>query len=146
MELITERCADKIAGTLSCYDRMIVQGTLPIFCYAEGMTKYLHARGIRIFDFKHFAKPLTDAIKANAETLAADAGLSIDYIRKKNFRKEDKIKSVLAQRGEHPGLVWVFSALELLYDLSALVRQDPQAGVPAARRWQMPALLFLLHR
>jgi hypothetical protein len=112
MGLITDRYAAKIAGVLSCYDRMIVQGTLPIFCYAEGMTKYLYARGIKIFDFTEFAKPLTEAIKANAETLAASAGLTVDYIRKKNFRKEEKIKSVLAERGEHPGLVWVFSALE----------------------------------
>lgn len=112
MELITERYLDKIAGVLSCYDRVIVQGTLPIFCYAEGMTKYLSARGIRIFDFAAFAKPLTDSIKANAELLAAAAGLTIDYIRKKNFRKEDKIKAVLSERGDHPGLVWIFSALE----------------------------------
>ncbi|HSD82442.1 MAG TPA: MarR family transcriptional regulator [Anaerolineae bacterium] len=112
MGLITERYADKIAGVLSCYDRVIVQGTLPIFCYADGMTQYLSARGIRIFDFAEFAKPLTAAIKANADALAEAAGLSIDYVRKKNFRKEDRIKSVLAERGEHPGLVWIFSALE----------------------------------
>ncbi|NUN03614.1 MAG: MarR family transcriptional regulator, partial [Bryobacteraceae bacterium] len=90
MVLITERYIEKIAGVLSCYDRVIVQGTLPIFCYAEGMTKYLTARGIRIFDFTAFARPLTEAIKANAEALAEAAGLAVDYIRKKNFRKEDK--------------------------------------------------------
>jgi hypothetical protein len=64
--LFTERHANEIAGVLSCYDRMIVQGTLPVFCYAEGMTAYLDKRGIRIFDFAQFAKPLTDAIRANA--------------------------------------------------------------------------------
>jgi DNA-binding HxlR family transcriptional regulator len=76
------------------------------------MTRYLTARGIRIFDFTQFAKPLTEAIKANAERLAAENGLVVDYIRKKNFRKEDKIKAILRERGEHPGLVWIFSALE----------------------------------
>lgn len=110
--LLTERHAGQISGVLSCFDRVIIQGTLPIFCYAEGMTKYLTARGIRIFDFTAFAKPLTETIRANAEALAAGAGLTVDYIRRKNFRKEDKIKSVLLGRGEHPGLVWVFSALE----------------------------------
>ena len=49
--LLTERHARQISGVLGCFDRVIVQGTLPIFCYAEGMTRYLHARGIRIFDF-----------------------------------------------------------------------------------------------
>lgn len=112
MALITERYAKEVAGVLSCYDRVVIQGTLPTLCYAEGMTKYLSARGFRIFDFVEFAKPLTDSIKTNAEALAAEAGLTIDYIRRKKFRKEDKIKAVLAERGDQPGLVWVFSALE----------------------------------
>ena len=55
--LLTERHAEKIAGVLSCYDRLIVQGTLPVFCYADGMTAYLSKRRIRIFDFTQFAKP-----------------------------------------------------------------------------------------
>jgi hypothetical protein len=55
---------------------------------------------------------LTDAIKANAEAVATANGLKIDYVRKKNFRKEDKVKAVLQERGTHPGLVWIFSALE----------------------------------
>ena len=78
MDLITERYADKIAGVLSCFDRVIVTGTLPTLCYADGMTKYLSARRIRIFDFAAFATPLTKSIKANAEAVAAEAGLKID--------------------------------------------------------------------
>jgi hypothetical protein len=112
MTLLTERYAKKISGVLGCFDRLIVTGTLTTLCYADGMTKYLSARGLKIFDFIAFTKPLTEAIKANAEALAAAAGLTIEYIRKKNFRKEDKVKSVLKQRGDKPGLVWVFSALE----------------------------------
>jgi hypothetical protein len=72
----------------------------------------LTARGIRIFDFAQFAKPLTDAIKSNAEALAAQHGLEIDYIRKKNFRKEERVQEILRKRGTQPGLVWIFSALE----------------------------------
>lgn len=107
-----ERYQKYIAGVISCYDRVMIQGTLPIISYSRGMTRYLSRRGIRIFDFVEFVKPLTDAIKNNAEQLAAENGLKIDYIRKKNFRKEDKIKEVLRSRGTHPGLVWIFSALE----------------------------------
>jgi hypothetical protein len=110
--LLTERHSQQIAGVLSCYDRVIVQGTLPVFCYAEGMTAYLTKRRMRIFDFVQFAQPLTEAIKSNAEQVAAANGLTIDYVRKKNFRKEDKVKAVLKERGTQPGLVWIFSALE----------------------------------
>ena len=70
LTLLTERHAQQIAGVLSCFDRVIVQGTLPVFCYADGMTAYLSKRRIRTFDFTQFAKPLTGAIKANAEELA----------------------------------------------------------------------------
>ena len=103
LALLTDPHAQQIAGVLSRYDRVIVQGTLPVFCYADGMTAYLSKRGIRIFDFTQFAKPLTDAIKSNAEELAEAHGLAIDYVGKKNFRKKDKVKAVLKERGTHPG-------------------------------------------
>ena len=142
--LLTQRHATQICGVLSCFDRVIVQGTLPVFCYADGMTAYLSKRRIRIFDFTQFVKPLTDAIKANAEALAVANQLTIDYVRKKNFRKEDKVKAVLKQRGTHPGLVWIFSALE--HHIPALARQKERTDLSPLRRWQMPPLLFLLHR
>ena len=41
LTLLTERHADQIAGVLSCYDRILVFGTLPGICFAEGMTSYL---------------------------------------------------------------------------------------------------------
>jgi hypothetical protein len=51
-QALTERYADRIGGVLSCYDRLVITGTfgtLPTVCYVEGMTRYLNARGIRIF-------------------------------------------------------------------------------------------------
>jgi hypothetical protein len=48
-DLLTERFSDQITGVLSCYDRLIVQGTVPDFCCAQTMTNYLYERRIRIF-------------------------------------------------------------------------------------------------
>lgn len=112
MTELLERFKDQISGTISCFDRIILQGRMPIFSYADGMTRYLTARGIKIFDFVKWAKPLTDGIQEHAEKVAAAAGLQVDFVRKKNFRKECRIQEVLQKRGTHPGLVWVFSALE----------------------------------
>jgi len=39
--MIPERYPDQIAGALSCYDRMILQGTLPVWCYDQEMTAFL---------------------------------------------------------------------------------------------------------
>lgn len=113
MTHFTERHADKIIGTISCYDRIVLTGTIPSICYAEGMTGYFYANGIRIFDFADWAKPLRDEIRTNAEKLAAENGLEIEFIRKQNdFRKEARLKEILKKRGDQPGLVHIFSAME----------------------------------
>ncbi len=113
MTPLNERYADQIAGVLSCYDRIVITGTLPGVCYAEGMARYLRIHDIRLFDYPRFAEPLRDEVRANAERLAQAAGLEIEYIRSVHaFRKEDRVRSILAERGEQPGLVHIFSAME----------------------------------
>ena len=47
-----QRHSRKIVGPLSCFDRVIIQGTLPDICHPEAMTRFFRARGIRVFDFK----------------------------------------------------------------------------------------------
>jgi hypothetical protein len=105
VELLTERYKDRIAGVLGCWDRVLIFGTLPKICYAEGMTSYLYERKIRIFDYPKFAEPFRNELRENAERLAADHGIQID-LRKRNVRKEDLVKEILAKRG-HPGLVCI---------------------------------------
>jgi hypothetical protein len=111
--LFTERRKEQIAGVISCYDRMLIQGTLPGLCYAQGMTRCLYAGQSRIFEYPRFAQPPRDALRENAERLAAEDGLEIEFIRRtKGFRKGDKMHEVLTQRGDHPGLVWIFSRMQ----------------------------------
>jgi len=113
MSGLTDRYVERMSGSLKCLDRVVITGTLPTACYADGMTGFLKARGIRIFDYFEFTKPLKDRIRANAEQLAGEAGLEIEFIRKhKSFRKEERIQQILAARGNRPGLVHVFSAME----------------------------------
>ena len=111
--MLTETYDEQIMGTISCFDRIIIQGTLPGWCYDKGMTSYLYSKGIRIFDFPQFAQPLKEEIRDNASKIAFDNGLEIEFIRKiKAFRKDDRIKEIIKQRGDHPGLVHIFSAME----------------------------------
>jgi hypothetical protein len=109
---LTERYDDRIAGVLSCYDRIVVTGTLPTVCYADGMTGFLYARGIRIFDYPSFAMALREQVREVAARLAATAGAEIEHISKSHIRKEAVVAKVLERRGDHPGLVHVISAME----------------------------------
>lgn len=113
MNPFIERHQDKISGVLSCFDRVVITGTLPDICHAEAMGGYLGYHKIRLFDYPRWAEPLREELRENAERLAAEAGLQIEFIRKlKAFRKEVRIQEILAKRGDQPGLVHIFSAME----------------------------------
>ena len=112
MQLLTERYSEEITGIISCFDRVVIQGTVQTFSYSEGMTGYLKSRKIRIFDYTDFVEPLRNEIRENAERIARENGLEIDFIRKNNFRKEERIRQIIEERGSHPGLVHIFSAME----------------------------------
>ncbi len=111
-QLLTEKYRERLDGVLNCFDRVVLFGSLQPFCYAKGMTNYLYQHNIRIFDYAQFAEPLREELRANAEALATEAGLTIEFIRQKNFRKEDRIARILKTRGTQPGLVHIFSAME----------------------------------
>jgi hypothetical protein len=99
IELLTEWYQSQIAGVLSCYDRIIMQGTIPKWCYAKGMTGYFYDHDIRIFDYPKWAEPLRDAIRENMERIATASEIEIEFVRsKKGFRQEKRVKQVLDKR------------------------------------------------
>lgn len=100
---LPERYGANLHGVLSCYDRIIVAGTLPGACYAGGMTSFLYARGIRIFDYPHFAERLRDRIRERAQQVCEAAGIEIEHVNKSHLRKEDLVARVLARRGARAG-------------------------------------------
>lgn len=112
MQKFYERYHAKIHGVLSVFDRVIIQGTLPVICHGRGMTSFLKTAGIRIFDYPNYAKGLRDQVRQNAEAIAAAHHLEIEYATKKDFRKEARIQQILKKRGHAPGLVHIISAME----------------------------------
>jgi hypothetical protein len=111
--LITERYRDQIIGVVSCFDRIVVTGTLPDICHPRAMTSQLSWRDLRIFDYSDFVNPIRNMLHENAKKLAASHGAELEVVRKlKDFRKEDRIKEIVCTRGIQEGLVHVFSAME----------------------------------
>jgi DNA-binding MarR family transcriptional regulator len=109
---LSERYSANLHGVLSCYDRMIITGTLPGACYAAGMTSFLYAHKIRIFDYARFAEPLRDRVRQRAEEVCAAAAVQIEHVSKSHIRKEELVSRVLRSRGDGVGLVHVISAME----------------------------------
>jgi len=131
MSTLVDRYADRILGVLSCYDRVILRGGIRGFDYAQAMESYLRWRRIPLFDFPKFAKPYRDAIRDNAERLAREHGLEVQFIRNRRERKEDIVARILEKRGEGPGLVAILSALETCESYEA--RYDKKTGRTSLR-------------
>lgn len=112
MVLFLERHAKQIRGVISCFDRVVITGTLPEICHAGAMTALLNTQRIRIFDYARWAEPFREELREHAERLAEENDLEIEFIQRKDFRKEERVRGIVAQRGEQPGLVHIFSAME----------------------------------
>lgn len=111
--LLPKKYEEELYGVLHCYDRILISGHLQPLAYAKGMTKYLYQQGIRIFDYPQFGQPLRDMLRDNAHQVAKENGLEIEFIRNQGaFRKEERVQEIIQERGEHPGLVHIFSAME----------------------------------
>ena len=66
----------------------------------------------RYYYYAKFAEPYRDRLKENAEMIAKESGLDIEFIRKGNVRKESLIENILQKRGNHTGLVHIISVME----------------------------------
>jgi hypothetical protein len=113
MSPFVELHKDQISGIISCFDRVVITGTLPDICHTQAMAGYLSYNKFRLFDYARWAEPLRDELRKHAEQVASEAALNIEFIRSsKAFRKEQRIKEIIIERGDHPGLVHIFSAME----------------------------------
>ena len=112
MKLLTETFARKISCTLHCYDRLIICGTLPQICFANGMTSFMYSKNIRIFDYAKYVEQFRGLLRENAERIAFENKISIEFVRKASVRKEDLVQERLKERGDHPGIIHIISAME----------------------------------
>jgi hypothetical protein len=118
---------------MSCYDRLVIRGTISGWGYPEGMTSFFNFQHILIFDYPEWAKGLNNEIRQNTERLAVENQIKVEFIRKtKDCRKEDRVKAILDKRGNHPGLVHIFSVMESCASYQPW--RDPKTGVTSLVR------------
>ena len=110
------------------------------------MTSYLYERKIRIFDYPRSPSHSATSYGENAERLAAETGIEIEFLRKRNVRKEDRVKEILAKRGEQSGVGVYLLGDGAVLDLQAVAQQANRQDLSGAGRRQVPALLFLFRR
>jgi hypothetical protein len=73
MKTFLDKHARKITGVLSCFDRMLFRGYLPIMSGAA-MAQFLSQEHIRFRDLKTFLLEHAARLKGHAEAMAKEAG------------------------------------------------------------------------
>ena len=112
MEQFINKYSQQISFSLSCYDRLVITGNLPEISYADGMTSYLNSKGIRIFDYAHFAEGHREKIRQQIDSIVKETGVEVQYLKKSGIRKESFVSDILENRGANTGVVCILSTLE----------------------------------
>lgn len=100
----------RIQGVLSCFDRMLFRGYLPIMS-GWSMGQFLKAQRVGNADLKAFLLENAERVKAHAIALAKKHERPYQYLTT-SMRKEDATRKLAERDGIADGLVCVFSVLE----------------------------------
>ena len=71
---------DKIAGTLSGFDRLVFRGTLRSIAFADGLRHYLHANDVLLKDFGSHVERVSGELKQASQNEAKELGRPIAYL------------------------------------------------------------------
>lgn len=106
------RHGEKVTGVISGWDRLRLQGSLRALYMPEIMEEYLWKAGVLWKDFKGHVTEVTGHIRDAAETVAGEAGRSVQYLRSGQIRKEAVVEQIRQRDRIEEGLVTVLSAVE----------------------------------
>ena len=112
MESFISKYNSLISFSLSCYDRIVITGSLPEINYAQGMTSFLFNKNILIFDFAQYVDKLRDVIHKQIESIKQETGAPFQYLNKSSIRKESLVANILQDQGVHSSIVCIFSTVE----------------------------------
>jgi len=112
MERFLNRHQDRIAGSISGFDRMRFQGTLRWMAHVEGMGKFLNSQGVLLKDFGAYVEKVSEEIKQHAHNLAEAKGRHVQYVASSSESKEDIAMKMAEREGIKEGLIGVLSCVE----------------------------------
>jgi len=103
---------DKIAGTLSGFDRLVLRGTLRSITFVDGLRHYLHANDVLLKDFGSHVERVSRQLKEASENEANELGRPVKYLNSSQVSKEEIAREILARDGVPEGLICMLKCVE----------------------------------
>ena len=133
----------RIHGVLSCFDRMLFRGYLPIMS-GWSMAQFLKAHQADRSSLKPFLLQNAERVKAHAIALAKKHQRPFEYLASP-LRKEDAARKLAERDSIEQGLVCVFSVLEPCRTFSFRF-QKGRPFVQSARRKCLHLYFYFMDR
>ena len=110
MENFLKLHGNKIYGVISCFDRMLFRGYLPIMSGWQ-MAQFFNNSNIRFRELKAFLVENAQRVRQHAIDVAKQEGRPFQYLQEK-IKKEELAKQIAERDHIEEGLVCVLSVLE----------------------------------
>ena len=130
---------EKITGVISCFDRILFKGYLPLG-WPRAMEGLLFRQDILIKDFGKFVQQQSERIKLHAERVARKQGRPFEFISDRRIRKDDDAREIAERDGIDRGLVCVLRALEPRQSFKVMPGEGRLRLVNAGRKCLCQAL------
>jgi hypothetical protein len=124
MNTILNQYADKINGTFSFFDRIIIKGHIRQFFSPSGKSHFLSYNNILLKDFPSYAQTITKLICDHIEKLASDLNRPVIYLASAKTSKEQTAKEILTANPIDAGLICALSVVEYCQTLQPKMQED----------------------
>jgi hypothetical protein len=132
MERFLAKHRDATTGTLSCFDRLLIKGHLPLG-YPRAMEEFLDRHGVLFKQLKPFVLRQAERLKVHARAVAAHAGRPWEYLEGP-VRKDQHARAIAARDEVTEGLVCVFGTIEPCRSFRLAYQHGRPAIRPARRK------------
>jgi hypothetical protein len=132
MRSFVAKHSKKIVGTLSCFDRIIFRGHLPLQ-HSDAMESLLKFRGVPNCEWDKFVKTQSGRLQEHAKRTASQSCRPYIYLNRYT-RKEELVEKIIQQDHVTSGLVCVLAALEAVNSYALRYGNGKPRLVRAPRR------------
>lgn len=118
MDTFADVYPEQTVGQLVMFDRIVFKGHLSgLYPAGKRFSWYLYQQGVLLKEFKAYAEQTTQQLRAHVEGIGRAAGCVVEYLANgrgpKGEKKEELAQQRLVEGGGRPGLIAIFSALEV---------------------------------
>jgi hypothetical protein len=143
MRSFLDKHSEKITATLSCFDRILFKGHLPLG-WDGAMEGFLAQQGLKIKDFKRFVPKQAERLKEHARNMAEKLGRPYIHLNG-TVRKEELARDIARRDDISEGLVCILAAVEACHSFK-IAYGDGRPKIERARRKCLCLYYYFLDR